>query len=247
MAFNDIAPRLMQSLMADYGLTPAQAAGFVGNLAHESGGFGTLQEVKPLIPGSRGGYGYAQWTGPRRRAFEAWTQQNNLDPTSFDANYGFLRHEIDNTPEGAFMARLRSANDVQQAAQAVEKGYLRPGIPHSESRVKWANRALAAAGGQPVDVPVQQAPRQDGAQPTPAPASPGRVLASAPPTPSPLAGTPAEGATNPVAALMGTDRKSSMAILAALSEVGQPQQQAPDPQQSFARNYAWARQNGWRV
>jgi hypothetical protein len=92
MSFNQIAPQLMSRLQSDYGLTREQAAGFVGNLAHESGGFGTLQEVKPIIPGSRGGYGYAQWTGPRRRAYEAWTGERGMDPASFEAKSG--RNEL---------------------------------------------------------------------------------------------------------------------------------------------------------
>jgi hypothetical protein len=42
------------------------AAAFVGNLAHEST---QMQEQHPR--GGRGGLGYAQWIGPRRREFEA--------------------------------------------------------------------------------------------------------------------------------------------------------------------------------
>ena len=231
MAFNEIAPQLMNRLMADYGLTREQAAGFVGNLAHESGGFGTLQEVKPLIPGSRGGYGYAQWTGPRRKQFEAWTSQNNLDPRSFEANYGFLRHELDNTSEGAVLGRLRQAPDVATAAQVVEKGFLRPGIPHSASRVKWANRAL---GGESVQQPTQPTQMAQAAQ--------------EPRQAKPAPGAPPQQSTNPVAALLGAPQRSPMGLLAMLGDLQQqPEAPPPDPRQSFAGNYAWARQNGWRV
>ena len=69
MDAGEIGPRLVADLARDFNLTPAQAAGIAGNLAHETGGFKHMQEIQPMIPGSRGGYGFAQWTGPRRRAF----------------------------------------------------------------------------------------------------------------------------------------------------------------------------------
>jgi hypothetical protein len=149
---SDIGNRLMADLQRDLKLTKAQAAGFVGNLAHESGNFKTLQEVSPLVKGSRGGFGYAQWTGPRRRQFEAYAKENGLDPTSYDANYGFLIHELTNSPEGSVLDALRQAGDAQSAAEIVSKKFLRPGIPHMKSRIKWASRFANSdvATSQPV-------------------------------------------------------------------------------------------------
>lgn len=244
----DIASRLMTGLMTDYGLTKEQAAGFVGNLAHESAGFRTLQEMKPLIPGSRGGYGYAQWTGPRRRQFEAWTQQQGLDPASFDANYGFLKYEFDNTPEGRVIERLRGAKTADEAARIAERTFFRPGIPHTASRIQWANRL---AGGevpaQPTTVAQAQPtprsipPKNKSAAPTASPVTnvAGRAPTQAPPTP----------AAPTVARLLGTDQPKVTALLAALADQGneQQQQQPTDPRQMFAANYEWARRNGWRV
>lgn len=244
----DIASRLMAGLMTDYGLTRDQAAGFVGNLAHESAGFKTLQEMKPLIPGSRGGYGYAQWTGPRRRQFEAWTQQQGLDPASFDANYGFLRYEFDNTPEGRVIDRLRTAKTADEAARIAERTFFRPGIPHTGSRIQWANRL--AGGDMPPVQPASVAQAQPAARSIPpknksAPAtSPVTNIAGYAPTqPQPTPATPT------VARLLGTDTPKVTALLAALTEQGneQQQQQPTDPRQMFAANYAWARANGWRV
>lgn len=147
---SEVGQRLMGDLMRDFGLTEAQAAGVVGNLDHESGGFKSLQEIEPLVEGSRGGYGYAQWTGPRRRAFEAWAAENGLDPASYEANYGFLRHELTATPEGAVIDKLRGAQDPATAATIFSKTFLRPGIPHMDSRVaragKYYNPMASAAG-----------------------------------------------------------------------------------------------------
>lgn len=135
-----IGSRLVNDLMRDYGLTRNQAAGVAGNLDHESGGFNTLQEINPLVPGSRGGYGYAQWTGPRRREFESWTSARGLDPTSYAANYGFLRYELDNTSEGRVVDRLRRTNTVEDATVTFQDTFLRPGIPHTASRVRRAQQ-----------------------------------------------------------------------------------------------------------
>lgn len=144
-AFAEIGPRLMGDLMRDFDLTPDQAAGVVGNLAHETGGFRHMQEINPIVPGSRGGFGFAQWTGPRRRQFESWSQEQGLDPNSYEANYGFLSHELRNTPEGRVLGDLRGATDAQTAARVFSDRFLRPGIPHMDSRLAMASQALGFA------------------------------------------------------------------------------------------------------
>ena len=146
----DVAKRLQ----ADFGLSPAAAAGFAGNLAHESGNFKTLQEINPTVKGSRGGFGWAQWTGPRRRQYEAWAAENRLDPTSPEANYGFLKHELTNTPEGAVIKALQGVNDPAQAAQIVSDKFLRPGIPHMGSRVSKSQQIANMLMGKGNDVQV---------------------------------------------------------------------------------------------
>lgn len=148
----NIAARLYADLQQDFGLQPHQAAAIVGNLAHESGGFRQMQEVNPLIPGSRGGFGYAQWTGPRRLAFEDWSNRQGMDPTSYDANYGFLKHELTATPEGRVLEQLKQAPDPASATQVFMQGYLRPGIPGLDSRLKWTSRVL---GGEPIGAAPQ--------------------------------------------------------------------------------------------
>lgn len=142
---DDIGNRLMGDLMNDFGLSKDQAAGVVGNLSHESGGFKSLQELNPVVPGSRGGYGYAQWTGPRRKQFESWSKENNLDPSSYEANYGYLKHELQNTPEGSVLEGLHGAQSAGEAAELFSKGFLRPGIPHMDSRVSRANSYQTAS------------------------------------------------------------------------------------------------------
>lgn len=153
--FGDVAPRLKGDLMRDFGLQPHQAGGIVGNLAHESGGFKELQELKPLVPGSRGGFGYAQWTGPRRKAFEAWSAENGMDPRGYDANYGFLKHELAKTPEGSVLAKIRQAPDARAATEIFSNDFLRPGIVGMGSRMNWTDRVLRLAGQQRAETPVE--------------------------------------------------------------------------------------------
>ena len=152
-----VGTRLLGDLMRDFNLTQDQAAGVVGNLAHETGGFKHMQEIAPVVPGSRGGFGFAQWTGPRRKAFEAWSAENGLDPNSYEANYGFLQHELKNTPEGAVLGPLSQAQTADQAAQVFSNQFLRPGVPAMGSRQQFAQKfadpqvlmALAEVQGDP--------------------------------------------------------------------------------------------------
>nr|WP_321482341.1 phage tail tip lysozyme [uncultured Cohaesibacter sp.] len=140
------AERLMTNLQKDLGLTKEQAAGLVGNLAHESAGFKTLQEISPTVRGSRGGYGYGQWTGPRRRQFEAWTKEKGLDPTSYEANYGFLKHELQTNYNGV-LRDLKTDDTLKQATRTILSDYENPAAQHQRegsssvrARDRYANQ-----------------------------------------------------------------------------------------------------------
>jgi hypothetical protein len=141
------APVVMRRLIDDFNLTPVQAAGILGNIGAECGGFKLLQELRPTVAGSRGGWGWCQWTGPRRRQFEAWASEQNLDFSSDEANYGFLRFELTETSEKAVLPRLREADTITEATEVFMRKFLRPGIPHLGSRINWADRALKAFSG----------------------------------------------------------------------------------------------------
>jgi hypothetical protein len=136
--------------MRDLALTDIQAAGLLGNLGHETGGFAHLQEVAPAVPGSQGGWGLAQWTGPRRRAMEAWCHARGLDPASEAANEGYLCAELW-TSEAHALAALRQAPTLDQATELVCRLFERPGIVALADRLVWARRALAAirSSGEP--------------------------------------------------------------------------------------------------
>ncbi len=141
-----IEAQLAADLQRDFDLTPAQTAGVIGNLSHETAGFRFLQEIQPVIPGSRGGYGFAQWTASRRDAFEAWAKERGLSIKSYAANYGFLAHEL-RTTERESLRVLKRTQTPKAAAQSFSKRFLRPGIPHTERRTDLASQIFRRLTG----------------------------------------------------------------------------------------------------
>lgn len=183
--FRAKAPVLMTELIADFHITPEDAAAIAGNLGHECLGFTKLQEISPTVKGSRGGYGWAQWTGPRRKAYEAYCKRNGKDPASDGANYAYLFVELKGMEgsEGGAIDKLVMAEGLQAKVIAFEKAYLRAGVKHYPSRLKYAQWALDAYRAlgprvQPVpDVPATPTPPEPSLPPTGQPAGKGGVFA----------------------------------------------------------------------
>jgi hypothetical protein len=137
-----IRPRLLK----DFPMwTADDANACIGNLAHETAGFTKMQEIKPLVPGSKGGFGWAQWTGPRRRSFEAYCRRNDLDVYSNKANYAFLFIEL-TTTEKHTIKRVAAARGLDAKTIAFEKAFERAGIKHYNYRINWAKKAAEVEG-----------------------------------------------------------------------------------------------------
>ena len=125
------AGSVVSRLMKDYGFTRDQAVGAAGVMGYESGDFRVMQE-RGQSPG-RGGWGWAQWTGPRRTSFMNWANEHKLDPASDAANYGFLQHELA-TNYASVVPIMRQQKSVDDAAYAWERHFEGmteggPGIP----------------------------------------------------------------------------------------------------------------------
>lgn len=139
-----------KALAAEFGLTLAQAAGIVGNLGFESGGFKELREIGQ--PDGRGGYGWGQWTADRHVTFLAFATKKGLDWRSDEANYGYLVTELAGPYRNTITAVKRAAT-VDAAVFSVGQTYERPGgttpghLPGYTGRLAWGNRALAGAQG----------------------------------------------------------------------------------------------------
>jgi hypothetical protein len=145
--FESTAPIYMRKLISDFGIGVDDAAAIMGNGGHESNGFVTLQEIKPTVSGSAGGWGWFQWTGPRRRQFEAYCKRNHLDPSADAANYAFLFLELKGSEKAAITA-VKSAVGLEAKVKAFEAHYERAGVKHYDSRIAWARKALAAFQAQ---------------------------------------------------------------------------------------------------
>jgi Phage tail lysozyme len=145
--FREKAPVVMQKLMGEFGLTLPQTAGILGNIGHECMGFKTLQEVKPIMGGA-GGWGWCQWTGPRRKEFEQWASERSLGLSSDDANYGFLVHELKGTHAGDLRS-LRGASTVPAATRIFMETFEKPNtqVAGLADRVKYASLALKEYNG----------------------------------------------------------------------------------------------------
>ncbi len=141
--FNKWSVVFVERLMKDFEISLLSSIAIVGNAGQESGGFKSLQEKKPVVKGSRGGYGIMQWTGPRRVAYESYCERNNLDPVDMESNYKFLFVELKGE-EGRVLPKLEAVSFLEQKVEVFMKGFLRPGIPHLQSRVEWARRVQRA-------------------------------------------------------------------------------------------------------
>jgi len=139
--FIQLAPTIMQDLMGTLDLTALQAAAIVGNLGTESQNFTAYHEIGQAE--NKGGYGWAQWTGPRRKAFFAWADSQHLQRDSEAASLGFLEHELKTTHRSSVNA-LRKQSDLTKATHVFMVYYEGPGIPNEADRQNHARIAFKA-------------------------------------------------------------------------------------------------------
>lgn len=135
----DQTSQIMADLQRDFDFTPEQAAGIVGNLAHETMNFERMQEISPRA--GEGGWGWAQWTGDRRDNFEEWADERGLARDSYEANYGFLKHELETT-EKRTVDKVKAADTPEKAAVAFEKAFERAGVKSYDERERYAREAF---------------------------------------------------------------------------------------------------------
>lgn len=141
------------------GLMPEHvAAGFVGNADHESGGFGRLrgnlwQQGRDTGRDNGNALGAFQWDGVRRKDLQNWAAENGYDQQSIEQSYrpsfGFLEHELTDTPEKKVLKSLKQATNAEEAAHIIERGYLRSGEPRLEERQRLARRAMSLPDYEP--------------------------------------------------------------------------------------------------
>src|SRR6056297_1515292 len=140
---------LMQGLV-QRGLPPHVAQGFVMNMRDESGLNPGINEVAPTVPGSRGGFGLYQLTGPRRRAYEAFAQERGVNVADPDAQLDFLMTELQG-PESRAAQSIFATENPQDAAVAIARDFLRPAPENLQKRVaQYTGGTNMARQPQPV-------------------------------------------------------------------------------------------------
>jgi hypothetical protein len=134
----DAAERIEGKLI-EKGLPEHLAKGFVINFMDESGLNPTINESNPTVPGSRGGFGLYQLTGPRRVAYESYAKERGVnlsDPMEQeDAQLDFMLMELETTENRAWK-KIQEAPDAGTAAALIVTHFLRPLEEHRNSRVK---------------------------------------------------------------------------------------------------------------
>jgi len=137
------AERVISGLI-ERGIPPHIAQGIAGNISVESGFDPGINEIAPLVPGSRGGFGLYQVTGPRRRQYEEFASSRGAPLDDIDAQLDFMIWELGNT-EAKAGAKLSKAQTAEDAARIFSESFLRPGIPHLDRRISAAQQYAGVA------------------------------------------------------------------------------------------------------
>lgn len=143
----------IKAKLVERGLPEHVADGFVVNFADESGLNPGINEQNPTVPGSRGGYGLYQLTGPRRVAYEQFAKAKGVPYSDVDTQLDFLVSELKG-PEAAAAEKIFSAPDSGTAAAAIAANFLRPNAKSLSERVAKYTAGVPSIplGGAPVQV-----------------------------------------------------------------------------------------------
>lgn len=125
--------RYVTQSLIERGYPPHVAAGLAGNLIQESG-----PDLDTRAVGDNGNaVGMGQWNGPRRVALTQFARDRGADPHDIDVQIEFLDWELNNSERSARDAILK-AETPEEAAQVASERFWRPGVPHNESRRRYA-------------------------------------------------------------------------------------------------------------
>lgn len=143
--------------LQDRGLAPHIAEGFAMNLRDESNFNPAANEANPAVPGSRGGFGLAQWTGDRRTGLEDFASQRNVDASNPNMQLDYLANELKG-PEATAMQNISATQNPNYAAASIAKYFLRPAPQNLQARISdYQDRApsnqVAQDGGDMAALP----------------------------------------------------------------------------------------------
>lgn len=158
-----VTPEYVISGLVQRGLPRHVAEGFAMNIGDESGFDPGINERNPTVPGSRGGFGLYQLTGPRRRAYEAFAAQRGAPLNDPDAQLDFLVRELQG-PEQKAAQSILGAQTAGEAGAAIVRSFLRPAAEHRDRRAaKYlggkVNFSGATSGREAADMKPLFSPR----------------------------------------------------------------------------------------
>ncbi len=134
-----VSPEQVIAGLIARGAPPHIAQGVTARLHGESRLDTGINEINPTVEGSRGGYGLAQWTGPRRRQYEAFAAERGAALDDLDTQLDFLMWENANTEKSAW-GKVLQAKDPVEAARLFTTEWERPGTPHLEATLETARK-----------------------------------------------------------------------------------------------------------
>lgn len=125
--FMDEKETYVYNYLIEKGLTPAQAAGIVGNLKAESN-FNTTVKGKADNKGSQG---IAQWHSERKTGLFNFAKSQKKDWENLDTQLDYLLHELNTTHKRAF-EKLKKTKTPDEAALVFMNEFEKP--------AKWAKK-----------------------------------------------------------------------------------------------------------
>ena len=153
--FEDRAIWLIGKLLPDFPKWgPMDAYACAGNLGRESD-IQMIQEGGQKPP--NGGWGLAQWTGPRRTQFMDYCKRSGKDPNAMSSGYAFLFVELTG-PFANVIDLVAAAPDLPSKVAAFEQHYEMAGVVAEGDRLAFATRAQNAWVSRPVPVKPTPAP-----------------------------------------------------------------------------------------
>lgn len=122
-----LTPDMVVAGLVQRGVPEIVARASASEFNRESGLDPSINERNPIVPGSRGGYGLAQWTGPRRQAYESFAASKGVDPADPNAQLDFYVSELNGPEKAAYDAALKAGNE-EEAASILKTKFFRPAI-----------------------------------------------------------------------------------------------------------------------
>lgn len=158
-----LALRYAQEVQKTLNFTPTQAAGFVGNLIHESGLNSGIKQEDGSIgeAGMNGdivnatGYGIAQWGEERKANLIRAAAQGGIPVSSQCANWSFLISELVANPAYAnVVPSVQAQTDLVGAVCSFEKEFEAPSQPYSSGRIDYAKKIMHLMNASYTEGPV---------------------------------------------------------------------------------------------